>query len=90
MAINCSQEFTIDRRARTIKSNNFRGPEETETAKTPGNNAMQRATNNQSIRAIIGANIYPTDKEQIDIREPGLLYSLSSVDVQYTTPVRVG
>ncbi|KYN05616.1 hypothetical protein ALC62_03409, partial [Cyphomyrmex costatus] len=45
--------------------------------------------NNQSTRAIIGANIYPTDKEQIDIREPGLLYSLSSVDVQYTTPLRV-
>ncbi|KYN34372.1 hypothetical protein ALC56_11479 [Trachymyrmex septentrionalis] len=27
--VNCSQEFTIDRRARTIKSNNFLGPEET-------------------------------------------------------------
>ncbi|KYN20765.1 hypothetical protein ALC57_06671 [Trachymyrmex cornetzi] len=55
------------------------------TATTPCN-----VTNNQSTRAIIGANIYPTDKEQIDIREPGLLYSQSSVDVQYTTPVRVG
>ncbi|KYM78418.1 hypothetical protein ALC53_11073 [Atta colombica] len=47
-------------------------------------------TNNQNTRVIIDANIYPTDKEQIDIREPGLLYSLSSVDVQYITPVRVG
>ncbi|KYQ58030.1 hypothetical protein ALC60_03081, partial [Trachymyrmex zeteki] len=48
--------------------------------------------NNQSTRAIIGANIYPTDKEQIDIRESGLLYSLaggsSKAASRRTPPIR--
>lgn len=43
----------------------------------------------QSRHAIIGVNIYPADKEQIDTRTRGLLYSPSTVDdIQHTTPQR--